>query len=469
MASTSLKQYDLVVIGGGPAGYAGAIRAAQLKKRVLCVEKENLGGTCLNWGCIPTKALLDAGAIVRRLRQHGGEWGLSFDNLRVDFAKIIGRSRAIADKLAKGIGHLFRKYEVAHEIGVAQLVAADRVRITGVNGTSEVCAGKVLIATGARARPLPGLDFDGQRVIGSREALVLQAPPARLAIIGAGPIGCEFADFYNAMGSQVTLIELQDHILPNEDPDCSILLERIFTRHGITVLTHTRTDHAQVTPQGVQLATTGPRGQQNIAADMVLVAIGVMGNVEGLCAPGVNLEIVKSHVKVDRQTYRTNLPNVWAVGDVIGPPWLAHVAHHEAIGCVDRMFGGSSHPIDYRYIPGCTYTHPQVASLGLTEPQARELKRPIRVGKFPFSASGRALAAGQSDGFVKLIFDAAHGELLGAHLIGDNVTELLSELVLARNLEATEDEIVAAMHPHPTMSEAVMEAAGVAEGRAVHL
>jgi dihydrolipoamide dehydrogenase len=464
-----MPNFDLIVIGGGPAGYAAAIRAGQLKKRVLCVEKENLGGTCLNWGCIPTKALLDAGAFVRRLRNHASEWGVAFDNLRVDFAKIVGRSRQIADRLSKGIAHLFRKYDVKHEAASAQLLAPGKVAVNGPDGSKQVTAANILIATGAKPRTLPGVELDGQRIISSREAMVLPRLPRRLAIIGAGAIGCEFADFYNAMGSEVTLVEIMGHILPSEDEDCSILLERLLARAGIKVLTRTRVGNVQKADSGVRLALTGPRGDQTVEADVVLLAVGVTGNLDGLLADGVNLAVEKGHIKVDLANYRTSLDGVYAVGDVIGPPWLAHVAHHEAIACVDRMFGQPVEAIDYRFIPGCTYTHPQVASLGLTEKKARDQKRDIRVGKFPLSASGRALAAGESDGFVKLIFDARYGELLGAHMIGEGVTELLSELVLARDLEATEEEIIAAMHPHPTLSEAVMEAAGVAAGRAIHL
>jgi dihydrolipoamide dehydrogenase len=461
--------HDLIVIGGGPAGYAAAIRAGQLKKRVLCIEKEDLGGTCLNWGCIPTKALLENGALVRRLRRNSGELGLSFDHLQVDFGKIIGRSRAIADRLAKGIGHLFRKYEVKFEPGVGQLLGPHRVKLNGPQGSREVTAEHIILATGARARSLPGVEIDEKTIITSRQALVLPEPPKRLAIIGAGAIGCEFADFYNAMGSEVTLIELMDHILPAEDEDVSIVLERVFTRYGIKVLTRTKTERVEKTDSGARLQVTGPRGPATVEADIVLMAVGVMGNVEGLAAPSVGLAIEKNHVKVEQGTYRTNIEGVWAVGDVIGPPWLAHVAHHEAVNCVERMFGVSDRQIDYRYIPACTYTHPQVASMGLTEKTAREDGRPIRVGKFPFTASGRALALGETDGFVKMISDAKYGEVLGVHMIGENVTELLSELVVARDLEATADEIIHAMHPHPTLSEAVMEAAGVLTGRSIHL
>jgi dihydrolipoyl dehydrogenase len=459
--------YDIIVIGGGPAGYAAAIRAGQLKKRTLCIEKENLGGTCLNWGCIPTKALLENGALIRRMR-HAKEWGVSFDNLKIDFPAIIGRSRTIADKLSKGIAHLFRKHDVKHEMGTAVVLAPHKVRMTTNSGSSEVTAEHIVIATGARARTLPGVDFDTDKIITSREAMNLPSQPKSLAIIGAGAIGCEFADFYNAIGTQVTLVEMLDHLLPNEDEDCSIVLERSFAKRGINVMVKTRTDKVEKTASGVKLTISNAKGASTIEADRVLIAIGVTGNIEEVIGPDLKLETFKNHIKVDR-SYRTNIDGIWAVGDVIGPPWLAHVAHHEAVACIETLSKLHSHEVDYVNIPGCTYTHPQVASMGLTERKARETGKELRIGKFPFSVSGRALAAGETEGFVKLIFDAKYGELLGVHMIGENVTELLSELVLAKQLEGTEEEILSAMHPHPTLSEAVMEAAGAGVSRAIHI
>jgi dihydrolipoamide dehydrogenase len=463
-------QFDIVVIGGGPAGYAAAIRAGQLKKRVLCVEKENLGGTCLNWGCIPTKALLEDGAFVRRMKTEAAMRGVSFDNMQVDFSKMIARSRGIAEKLSKGIAHLFKKYEVKSEVGTGQILGPHKVKITGKDGTKEVTARDIIIATGARATQLPGMAFDGEKVITSREAMTLKQQPKRLAIIGAGAIGAEFADFYNAVGTEVTIIEMMDHLLPIEDEDVSIALERSFTKRGIKVMTKTKTEKLEKSGNGVKLTLSGGA---TVDADVVLVAVGVTGNLEGLIGPACKLETFKNRVKVN-QNYQTTLEGVWAIGDVISMDGqrhadLAHVAHHEAVYLVERICGVSDHKIDYHYIPGCTYTHPQVASMGTSEKKLREQKRDIKVGKFPFSVSGRALAAGESEGFVKLIFDNQTGELLGVHMIGENVTELLAELVLARKLEATEAEIIEAMHPHPTMSEAVMEAAGVADGRAIHL
>jgi dihydrolipoamide dehydrogenase len=481
-AAPTSYQYDLIVIGGGPAGYAAAIRAGQLKKRVLCIEGENLGGTCLNWGCIPTKALLEDGQFVRRLNSEAAGRGITFDNLKFDFSKMIARSRGIADRLQKGVAHLFNKYSVKSEKGHGQLLASHKVRLTVDGQTKDLTADHVLIAVGAKPNPLPGAPFDGQSVIGYREAMTLKQLPKRLAIVGSGAIGCEFADFYNALGTQVTLIEMLPQLLPNEDEDVSLLLKRIFEKRGVQIFLKSKTEKVEKIDGGVRLTLKGEDGKaQTIEADAVLVAVGVTGNTDGLLGPDCKLELDRKRVKTTPD-YRTNLQNVWAAGDCVSlhfpgessmagyrHPDLAHVAHHEAVYCVERLFGVSDHKIDYRQIPGCTYTHPQVASMGLSEKKARDAKREIRIGKFPFSASGRAMAAGETDGFVKLIFDAQYGELLGVHMIGEGVTELLAELVLARKLEATEAEIIEAMHPHPTLSEAVMEAAGVADGRSIHL
>jgi dihydrolipoamide dehydrogenase len=481
-ASHGVKyDFDIIVIGGGPGGYAAAIRAGQLKKRVLCIEKENLGGTCLNWGCIPTKALLEDGAFIRKLRTEADKHGVSFQNLQIDFPKVVARSRAIADKLKKGVGHLFNKYGVKSEMGTGQLLAAHRVRLTPLQGAArEVTAEHVILASGAKATPLPFAPFDGKTIISSREAMNLPTQPKRMAIIGAGAIGSEFADFYNAIGTEVTLIEMLPQILPNEEEDVARVLKQSFIKRGIEVCTGTKTEKVEKTATGVRLTLSG-ESAKTVDADVVLVAIGVSGNVEGLAAPDSRLELFKNRVKVDPE-YKTNLENVWGIGDCISLHWpeqsalagyrhpdLAHVAHHEAVNVVEHIAGISDHTIDYRQIPACTYTHPQVASMGQNEKKLREQGRELKIGKFPFSASGRALAAGETEGFVKLIFDAKYGELLGVHMIGENVTELLSEMVMARKLEATEAEIIEAMHPHPTMSEAVMEAAGVAEGRSIHL
>ena len=474
-------EYDIIVIGGGPAGYAAAIRAGQLKKKVLCVEKENLGGTCLNWGCIPTKALLEDGAFIRKLRTDAASHGVSFDNFRLDFPKVIARSRTIADKLSKGIASLFHKYGVKSESGVGQLVGPHKVRITGADGKSrEVQGDHIIIAVGAKTTPLPNVTFDGKKVLTSREAMTLPTMPKRLAIIGAGAIGCEFADFYNAIGTEVIIIEMLDHLLPNEDDDVARVVERIFEKRKIDVRTKTKTDKVESTANGVKLTLSGGK-PGTVEADAVLVAIGVTGNAEAAVDPKSGLELFRGRVKATPD-YRTNLENVWAVGDCLSLHWpegesmggyrhpdLAHVAHHEAVHVVEHIAGIANEKLDYRQIPGCTYTHPQVASMGYSEKRARESGRELKIGKFPFSASGRALAAGEPDGFVKLIFDAKYGELLGVHMVGENVTDLLSELVMAHKLEATEEEILSAIHPHPTYSEAIMEAAGVAVGKAIHL
>jgi dihydrolipoamide dehydrogenase len=472
--------YDLIVIGGGPAGYAAAIRAGQLKKKVLCIEKENLGGTCLNWGCIPTKALLEDGAFIRKLRTEANERGVSVENIKLDFPKIVSRSRSIAQKLQRGVGSLFSKYKVEHVMAMGQLLAPHKVRYNGKEGSKDVTAEHIILAVGAKPTQLPGMEFDGKKIIGSREAMTLPQLPRRMAIIGAGAIGCEFADFYNAVGTEVVLIEMLPQLLPIEDDDVSLALKRSFEKRGIKVHLKTKTEKVEKAGEALKITLSGD-GAGTLETDILLVAAGVTANTKGLVDQKVGLEMDRQRIKVD-PTYKTNLENVWSIGDCVSLHWpaessmagyrhpdLAHVAHHEAVYCVERMFGFSDHSIDYRFIPGCTYTHPQVASMGMTEKKAREKFGQIRIGKFPFSASGRALAAGETEGFVKLIFDAKFGELLGAHMIGENVTELLSELVLARKVEATEDEIIEAMHPHPTMSEAVMEAAGVAVNRAIHL
>jgi dihydrolipoamide dehydrogenase len=467
-AAAGQFDYDIIILGGGPAGYAAAIRAGQLKKKVLCIEKENLGGTCLNWGCIPTKALLEDGAFIRKLRTDTAAHGVSFDNLKIDFPKVIGRSRAIAEQLSKGIGSLFRKYNVKSEIGTGQLIGPNKVKV----GDKTFSATDIIIAVGAKPTPLPGVKFDGKKIVTSREAMTLPALPKRLAIIGAGAIGCEFADFYNALGTEVIIIEMLDQLLPIEDEEVARKLQSVFEKRKIDVRTKTKTDKVEVTGDTVRLTLSGAKSG-TVEADVVLVAIGVTGNADAAVDPKSGLELFKGRVKVTSE-YRTNLPNVWGIGDCVSidggrHPDLAHVAHHEAVHLIERIVAAGEHEIDYNQIPGCTYTHPQVASMGFTEKRAREAGYELKIGKFPFSASGRALAAGEPDGFVKLIFDAKYGELLGVHMIGENVTDLLAELVLAKKLEATEAEIIDAMHPHPTYSEAIMEAAGVAAGKAIHL
>ncbi|MGO9917200.1 MAG: dihydrolipoyl dehydrogenase [Isosphaeraceae bacterium] len=457
--------YDIAFIGGGPAGYAGAIRAAQLKKRVLCVERDKLGGICLNWGCIPTKALLTNAHLAELLKNHGAQFGFG-GQASWDFTQMIRRSRSVAAQLNKGIEGLFRKYKVSSRIGTATVVAPNKINVGG----ETVSAESIVLATGVRPRPLPGADYDGKTIISYKEAMILPGKPQSLLIIGGGPIGLEFGYFYNAIGTKVTVVELLDLILPGEDEEVSEALRQSLTKRGLTILTGSKTTTVEKTRKGIKAEIESPQGKTSVEADLMLVAIGVMGNIEGLVADELKLEVVKHHVKADpKKGYATSVPGIYAVGDVIGPPWLAHVAHHEAISCIERLCGFADRPVDYTTIPGCTYTDPGVASVGLTEKAAREAGYTVRIGKFPFAFSGRALAADETEGFVKLVFDAKYGELLGAHLIGSQATELIAELVMAKKLEATEEEILHAMHPHPTYSEAVMEAAGQGLGQSVHI
>jgi dihydrolipoamide dehydrogenase len=457
--------YDIVVIGGGPAGYAGAIRAGQLGKRVLCVERDKLGGICLNWGCIPTKALLTNAHLVELLNNHGKAFGYTGQSTW-DFTQMITRSRSVAGRLNRGIEGLFKKYKVESHFAVAKVSDPHTIQA----GDRKVTAESIVIATGVRPRPLPGAEFDGKAIISYKEAMSLPKQPRSMLIIGGGPIGLEFGYFYNAIGTKVTLVELLERILPGEDEEISVALDKSLTKRGLEIFTKSKTTKVEKTGAGIKAVVETPQGPKTIEADTILVSIGVLGNVEGLFADTVKVEIVKNHIKADPAAgYVTIVPSIYAVGDVIGPPWLAHVAHHEAISCVERLCGRPFHPVDYSTIPGCTYTDPGVASVGLTERAAREAGHEVRVGRFPFIASGRALASDETEGFVKLVFDAKHGELLGAHLIGSQATELIAELVMAKSLEATEEEIIRAMHPHPTYSEAVMEAAGQGLGESVHI
>jgi len=459
------NDYDIVVIGGGPAGYAGAIRAAQLKKRVLCIERDKLGGICLNWGCIPTKALLSNAHLVELIKNQGKRFGYSGQG-DWDFGQMIGRSRSVAGQLNKGIEGLFRKYKVASKFGVGRVLSPHEVQV----GDQKVTAESIVIATGARPRPMPGAEFDGKLVIASKEAMSLPKQPESLLVIGAGPIGMEFGYFYNAIGTRVTVVEMVERILPGEDEEVSAALHKSLSQKGLNILTNSKTAKIEKTSRGIKAEIETPSGKTTIEADVMLVAIGVMGNVEGLFAESVKVETIKNHIQVDPlRGYVTSVPGIYAVGDVIGPPWLAHVAHHEAVCCVEKICGVSDRSVDYTTIPGCTYTEPGVASVGLTEKAARAAGHEVRIGKFPFQFSGRALAAGETEGFVKLVFDAKYGELLGAHLIGVMATELISELVMAKKLEATEEEILHIMHPHPTFSESIMEAAGQGLGESVHI
>jgi len=456
--------YDLIVIGGGPAGYVGAIRAAQLGKKVACVEKERAGGTCLNWGCIPTKSLLRNAELFHLMKHRADEFGFRFDNLNFDWSKVIQRSRNVADKNAGGIEYLFKKNKVDYILGEAALEKAGVVTVKGKDGKEQKLEAKsVLLATGVVSRPMPGLPFNGTTVIGSREAMVLAKQPKSIVIIGAGAIGVEFAYFFNAFGTKVTLVEMLPNILPLEDTEASQTLEKAYAKLGIQVLTSTKVVKAEAGKDGVKISVEGKK-TETLEAEVCLVAIGVQALLPG----GLSLELTPRGFIQTTDRYQTSVPGVFAAGDIIGPPLLAHVASYEAIQAVQGMFTNHT-PKRINVFPSCTYCQPQVASVGLTERAAKEQGLKFKVGKFPFSASGKARAVSEIDGFVKILFGEPHGEVLGAHIVGSEATEMIGELGLAITLEATHEEIEATIHAHPTLSEAVHEATGQAYGLAIHI
>jgi len=458
-------KYDLVVIGGGPAGYVGAIRAAQLGKKVACVEMDRAGGTCLNWGCIPTKSLLKNAEIYQMLQHKADAFGLKFDNLSFDWSKVVGRSRSVADKLAGGIEFLFKKNKVDYIRGKASLAGNGQVEVTANDGSKSTVEGdNILISTGCVSRPMPNLPFNGTSVIGSKEAMVLAKQPKDIIIIGAGAIGIEFAYFFNAFGTKVTVVEMMPNILPVEDEEVSKLLEKSFAKQGIKILTNTKVTGTKDHGSSVEVTVEGA-ASETLTAEVCLVAIGVSPVLPG------GKEIKKTergYIKVDER-YQTSIPKVYAAGDIIGPPWLAHVASFEAIQAVEGIFTPGHTPKKVDVFPGCTYCQPQVASVGLTEKAAKEKGLKYKVGKFPFQASGKALAVGEPDGFVKILIGEPHGEIIGAHIIGTEATEMIAEMGLAITMEATYEEIEATIHAHPTLSEAVHEATSQAFGHAIHI
>ena len=459
--------YDLVVIGGGPAGYAAAIRAGQLGKKVACVEREAAGGTCLNWGCIPTKALLKAAELYRSL-SHLEDWGLACDNPRFDFAKIVGRSRRVAEQMKKGIEFLFKKNNVDYFIGSAQIQLPGQTKIIdGRDAGKFLNSHNIMIATGCSARRLPGLPVDGVRVMTSREALITQAPPKSILIVGAGAIGVEFADFFSSFGSQVTLVEMLGQILPVEDAEVAATLARSFTKRGLTLHTSTKVENITVGDKSVKAELVDEAGKRTpIEVESLLLAIGVVPNLEKVLVDNVKLELERGYVKVNDR-YESSVKSIYAAGDIIGPPWLAHVATFRAVEAVNGMFGHGQ-PRMVRNVPGCTYCQPQVASVGLTEKQAQEKGLQFKIGRFPFTASGKAVAANHPEGFVKVI-SGQHGEILGAHIIGSEATELIAEYALAMTHELTIGDIHSTIHAHPTLSEALMEAAAATTGEAIHI
>ncbi|MEI9997891.1 MAG: dihydrolipoyl dehydrogenase [Verrucomicrobiota bacterium] len=462
--------YDLIIIGGGPAGYVGAIRAAQLGKKVVCVEMERAGGTCLNWGCIPTKALLKSAELKATLG-HIGDYGLSVGEVGFDFSKVMARSRSVSDQMARGVEYLFKKNKVDYVVGKAQIQApADgaikKVNVTGTDGKTQTLTGKaVLICTGAKAKTLPGLTPDGEKVLTSREALVLKKLPSSIVILGAGAIGCEFAYFFNTFGAKVTIIEMLPQILPVEDVEVAEQLKRSFTKQGIEIFTGTKVEKTEVGPKTVKLTVEGGK---TFEAEHLLVAIGVGANLDGLLADGVKLELDRGFLKTNER-YETSVKGIYGAGDIIGPPWLAHVASHEAIEAVEGLYVPGKKPHKVTVFPGCTYCQPQVASVGLTEKAAKEKGLKFKVGKFPYKASGKAVAAGDSEGFVKVLLGEKYEEVLGAHIIGAEATELIAEYTLAMSAELTADEINATIHAHPTLAEMDHEAVLAAEGRPIHI
>jgi dihydrolipoamide dehydrogenase len=465
------KQYDIAILGGGPGGYTAAIRAGQLGFSTVVIDKTNLGGICLNWGCIPTKSLLKNAEIFDQIKNHSADFGIKTNGLEYDFKKIIKRSRDIADRISKNVELLVKKNKVDRFRGFGKLISQNKIEVYDNEKKSieTVNAKKIIIATGAHPKLISSIPVDKKDIITSTEAMSLENLPKDLIVIGAGAIGVEFAYFYSTLGTKVTIVELLNHLLPIEDEEISIALEKSFKKKGINILTGAVVEKAEVKGGKVEV-TVNVNSQKNIlSAEKVLSSIGVVGNVEGIGLEELGVQVEKNHIRVNKETYETNIPGIFAIGDVIGPPWLAHVASAEGIHCIERLKGIIHPAINYDNIPGCTYCQPQVASVGLTESKAKEKGYKIKVGKFPFMASGKAFAIGEREGFVKIIFDAKYGEILGGHIIGNEATEMIAEITLARSLEATGESIIKTVHAHPTLSEAIMEAAANAYGEAIHI
>jgi len=465
MAETN--EYDLIVIGGGPAGYAGAIRAGQLGKKVACIEMERAGGTCLNWGCIPTKALLKSAEFYSKMKKPE-VYGLGAKDVTFDIAKIMARSRGVAEQMAKGVEFLLKKNKAEYIVGRAQVSAPGLVSVTEGEHKGKFFRTKnILLSTGCKMRRIPGVEVDGERVMTSREALAAKTLPKSVIIVGAGAIGVEFAYFYNAFGTKVTLVEMLPQILPQEDEDVSKALHRSFEKQGIGLQVGTKVENIRVGKSSVTVDLVAGDKKIEVEAEVLLSAIGVVPNLEGALAANVKLDLDRNYLKVD-DSYQTNVKGIYAAGDIIGPPWLAHIATFEAVNAVNGMFDhGPARRV--KNFPGCTYCQPQVASTGLTEKACKEKGLEYKIGKFPFTASGRAVASAESEGFVKVIADAKTGEIYGAHIIGSEATELIAEYGLAMELEATVEEIHQTIHAHPTLSEAVMEAAAASMGEAIHI
>lgn len=463
-----MSKYDIVIIGSGPGGYVAAIRASQLGMKVGVVEKAELGGVCLNWGCIPTKALLKSANVFEYIK-HATDYGVDVKGAKADLVAMVKRSRAVADSNSKGVQFLFKKNKIDHIPGFGKVRKGGKVEVTDDKGKkTELEAKHIILATGGRSRELPNLKIDGKKIIGYREAMILDKQPAKMLVVGSGAIGVEFAYFYQTLGTEVTLVEFLPRIVPVEDEEVSKALDKSFRKQGMKI--HVNSEVTAVDTKGKNCVATvrTPEGQIKVEADVVLSAVGIATNLEGIGLEETGVKTEKGKVIVD-DFYRTNVPGIYAIGDIVKGPALAHVASAEGIICVEKIAGKNPEPLNYNNLPGCTYCSPEIASVGYTEEGARKAGYEIKVGKFPFTASGKAKAAGATEGFIKVIFDARYGEWLGAHFIGANVTEMIAEVVVARKLETTGHEIIKSVHPHPTMSEAIMEAVAAAYGEVIHL
>ena len=463
-----MSKFDVIVLGSGPGGYVTAIRASQLGLKTAIIEKESLGGVCLNWGCIPTKALLKSAQVFEYLK-HADDYGLTIENYDKDFNAVVNRSRNVASTMSKGVQFLMKKNKIEVIMGYGTLKADKKVSVKSEDGAeAEYDADHIIIATGARSRELPSLPQDGKKVIGYRQAMTLSKQPKKLIVVGSGAIGVEFAHFYNAMGTEVTVVEYMPRIVPVEDEEISKQMERSFIKSGIKVMTNAEVTQVDTSGKGVKATIKTKNGDEVLSADIVLSAVGIKTNIENIGLEDLGIATDKDKIIVN-DFYQTNLPGYYAIGDVTSGQALAHVASAEGILCVEKIAGQQVEPIDYNNVPGCTYCFPEIASVGYTEAQAIENGHEIKVGKFPFTASGKAQAGGHTDGFVKVIFDAKYGEWLGCHMIGAGVTDMIAEAVVGRKLETTGHEILKAIHPHPTMSEAVMEAVAAAYDEVIHI
>ena len=460
--------YDVIVIGSGPGGYPAAIRASQLGLKVAVIEKESLGGVCLNWGCIPTKALIKSAQVYDYVK-HSADYGITTTGVNHDFGAVVKRSRGVADKMSKGVQFLMKKNKIDVIMGYGKVHSKGKVEVKAADGTTQVIDTKyIVLATGGRSRELPNLKQDGKKVMGYREAMVMEQQPKSMIIVGSGAIGVEFAYVYNSMGTKVTIVEFAPRIVPVEDEDISKELAKIYKKLGIEIYTSSSVEKVDISGSGCVSTVKTPTGEIKIETDVVLSAAGIVANIENIGLEDVGIATDRGKILVNGFA-ETNIPGYYAIGDVTPGQALAHVASAEGIICVEKIAGHHPEPLDYNNIPGCTYCSPEIASVGYTEKAAKDAGIDIKIGKFPFSASGKASAAGAKDGFVKLIFDAKYGELLGAHMIGANVTEMIAEIVAIRKLETTGEELIKTVHPHPTMSEAVMEAAAAAYGEVIHL